>query len=175
MNYNHILYNMEKTYNKMNLYTLKNKKMGLSSNETKRYYELGLEYLKLELNLWDKVFDEYILDNIIDVEIEQMIENLNNNIKWKFNILLSSDDIKEIKNQYNKNKNKKQIMMDLANLHFKLKDNLNYYYNNDGQDLIEEISLLFSNDKIKNKDIIMDYLDYKFSLIYQILECKKTK
>jgi hypothetical protein len=168
---------MEQVYDKLEMYNKKKKAMGLDDKELERYCKLYIEYLELKLSLWDDIFMSYILPQILYGEAEKLYIEICKTLKWNGTLLVSQTEINIVIAEYNKN-NKILVNKKLDKLYKLLKSNLEYYYltlDNDEKDVLKDISSLISNGDSNNINVIIDFLDYKFEVIYILLGLKEDK
>jgi regulator of sigma D len=174
MHRDQILKNMDKVYYKLEIYDRKKKQMGLDKNENERFCNLLVDYLELKMRLCDNIFNEYILNEIIDDKCDDILESLSENINWSGELLISQSEMDAVKNQYLYLTNNLLVIQNIVNLYEILNRNLLKFYNDtNDKSGFEEISELLSNDKSSNFSIITDFLKFKFTTLFLVLELDK--
>jgi hypothetical protein len=149
--------------------------MGLDENELERYYGLIVKGLQLKLYLYDMIFNKFILSDILNQEALKYYNMVNKFIHWDCNLLIEQKEMDKIYDEYNKLSNKQAVMNYIDMLYIILrKELINYYNNLDDKTIIDSISMLFSDGLNKDFDNLLLHLDYKFEILYMVLENKEV-
>lgn len=166
-----ILQKMERYSRQFSIYEKKRERMGLSNEECCKYYRYLGKYLQWKYKLYDNVFDNYLMPQIMKENAIDLYCQINEMITWDCQLLMDDKELVKMKEACNCVEDVDKLKSLLVDLYIELVINLeNYLDENSDDSLFREIGLFFNNGESCSSDAIKDHLEYKFEVMYMIID-----
>lgn len=163
-----IIKNILKIDRKIALYGKKKETMGLDENEEKKYLNLITQHYKIADEVNDKVFNKHVFEKIRDAVIDFMIIEIRDRIGWSGEIIVDIDDICDRIDELSINEKNEvlNIIEELEKAIIYKTEDLYYNASNEDIEILDLVGDVVSNGEAPNILGIIDFIKYKFKLIY---------
>lgn len=166
-----LLERLNKIEKRLDNYNRKKGRMGLTKEETKKVTDLFVEKFEVLDLINDNLFNTYIYDKIRDELTDKVFERLGNDIGWNGEVIIDIESVCNKVDELGKEKlcNIKNVLKALEE---EIISRTIYYYeseDSDGREMLDYISDVISVGKKSNLNGLIDFIEYKFQLLYMCI------